>query len=354
MASSQRTPRDLRQMVSDSQHDVQEMQESLAKLKALKEDDKTEAGMLRSRIDEQSRLIMILKQRADEEIMRAQTLDRINQELTEFREHADDMLKNEIRKFNQLEHRFDTLASNHEEMIKFKDEYKRVNTELREENARLKSENVRLFSKAIKEKDARILELEKKFAIIKQENANIEAKFISLQQEMRSKEDVMKQQLREVTESGAAKVQNLQSQLQQTEEKLKGATHKLQTQQERRQSVEQDFCSKLTSITKERDELLDLAMQRGKLIQKDQVENKRLQKKVEDTEKLMSTMQDKFDRDAASVNANLQVRKLREELAESAAQYAEIQKEFGAYKKHTSNLLKQEKELNERLRHLVG
>lgn len=152
------------------------MQENLAKLKALKEDDKTEAAMLRSRIDEQSRLIMILKQRADEEIIRAQTLDRINKELTDFRENADHMLKNEIRKSTLLENRFHSLASNHEEMIKIKDEYKRVNQELREENTRLKNENARLFSKAIQEKDTRILELEKKFAVLKQENTNMEAK----------------------------------------------------------------------------------------------------------------------------------------------------------------------------------
>ncbi|XP_076467232.1 coiled-coil domain-containing protein 89-like [Babylonia areolata] len=354
MSSNHRTPRDLRQMVSDSHQDMQEMQDSLAKLRGLKEDDKTEAAMLRSRIDEQSKLIMILKQRADEEIIRAQTLDRVNKELTEFREHADDMLKNEVRKFTQLEHRFHTLATNHEEMIKFKDEYKRVNQELREENARLKNDNARLFSKAVQEKDARILELEKKFATIKQENSNIEAKFRSLQQEMRGKEDTLRQQLREVTESSAAKIRDLQHQVQQTEERLKGATHKLQGQQDRRESLEQEFGSKLTSITKERDELLELAMQRGKLIQKEQSENKRLQRKVEDTEKLMLSMQEKFDRDAASVNANLQVRKLRDELAESESQYAEIQKEFNAYKKHSSNLLKQEKELNERLRHLVG
>jgi predicted nucleic acid-binding Zn-ribbon protein len=155
---------------------MQEMQESLDKLKQLKEDDKSEMGMLRSRIDDQSKLIMILKQRADEEIIRAQTLDRINQELTDFRDHADEMLKHEHRRFNQLEHRFHTLATNHEEMIKFKDEYKRVNTELREENARLKSENARLFSKAIQEKDGRIQDLEKKFATVKLENSNLEAK----------------------------------------------------------------------------------------------------------------------------------------------------------------------------------
>ena len=39
-----------------------DIQENLRKLRALSEDDKSEAAMLRSRIDEQSQLIMILKQ----------------------------------------------------------------------------------------------------------------------------------------------------------------------------------------------------------------------------------------------------------------------------------------------------
>ncbi|KAK7109428.1 coiled-coil domain-containing protein 89-like [Littorina saxatilis] len=352
--ASHRTPRDLRQMVTESKQDMDEMQESLAKLKSLKADDKTENALLRSRIDEQSRLIMILKQRADEEIVRAQTLDRINNELTDFREHADDMLKNEVRKFTLLENRFYSLASNHEEMIKIKDEYKRVNKELREENARLKSDNARLFSKAIQEKDAQILELEKKFVIVKQENTNMEAKFRKMQQDWRGREEDLKQQLQQITEGSAVQIRDLQHRAHQAEERLKGAVNKLQNQADSRQNTEQELGTKLTSLTKERDELLELAMQRGKLVHKEQNENKRLLKKAEDTEKSMKAMQDKFDRDAAMVNANLQVKKLREELAESATNCAEMEKEFTAYKKHSGNLLKQEKELNERLRHLVG
>ena len=42
--------------------DMGDIQENLRKLRALSEDDKSEAAMLRSRIDEQSQLIMILKQ----------------------------------------------------------------------------------------------------------------------------------------------------------------------------------------------------------------------------------------------------------------------------------------------------
>ena len=60
---------------------MSELQTSLSKLKALKEDDKTENALLRSRIDEQSQLIMILKQQADEAVNQARSLERTNEGL---------------------------------------------------------------------------------------------------------------------------------------------------------------------------------------------------------------------------------------------------------------------------------
>ena len=60
---------------------MSELETSLSKLKALKDDDKTENALLRSRIDEQSQLIMILKQRMDEAVNHARTLERTNEAL---------------------------------------------------------------------------------------------------------------------------------------------------------------------------------------------------------------------------------------------------------------------------------
>ena len=61
--------------------DMSELETSLSKLKALQDDDKTENALLRSRIDEQSQLIMILKQRMDEAVNHARTLERTNEAL---------------------------------------------------------------------------------------------------------------------------------------------------------------------------------------------------------------------------------------------------------------------------------
>ena len=154
--------------------DMSDMQNNLQKLKGLSAEDKTEKAMLRSRIDEQSQLIMILKKRADEVSEKTRTVDRINKELVDFRDSSKDMLDYELKKSNMLSKRFDELAYNHEEMIKIKDEYKRSNKELREENARLKEDNARLFSGAIQEKDQQIADLERKMSEAKQMCTSLE------------------------------------------------------------------------------------------------------------------------------------------------------------------------------------
>jgi hypothetical protein len=155
---------------------MSDMQRNLSKLKSLSEDDKSENGMLRSRIDEQSQLIMILKQRADDVSRKSQTLEKINKEMIEFRENAKVMLDGEIRKYNMLNSRFDDLASNHQELIKIKDEYKRSNQDLRLESSRLREENERLFSGAIIEKDRQIADLDRKLTNFKDQYNLMEQK----------------------------------------------------------------------------------------------------------------------------------------------------------------------------------
>ena len=63
-----------------------------------------------------------------------------------------------------MEQRFATLAENHEEMIKIKDEYKGSNRELRSENERLRQENEMKFSAALEERDLQLSQLREELA----------------------------------------------------------------------------------------------------------------------------------------------------------------------------------------------
>ncbi|XP_050419232.1 coiled-coil domain-containing protein 89 [Patella vulgata] len=354
MESTPRQRKELNKIVTDSNQDVNDMQSNLAKLRALSEDDKTEAAMLRSRIDEQGQLIMVLKQRTDESVVKAMTLDKINTKLTDERDRTKDMLNQEIRKFNILDNRFHDLASNHEEMIKIKDEYKRVNVELRNENAKLREENSRLFSGAILEKDQIIGELDTKIRQLQEQSKLMEQRIRQQQSDFRNREEQSKKELQTLQDKYRTDLKSLQQKLQDSEERLKGLNYKLQMQIDGRESQATESSTKLNQITKQRDELLDLAMQRGKLIQKEQTENKLLQKKIEEMDKSVKAMEEKFERQACAVNANLQVKRLKEDLNSADNRYTEMTKEFDAFKKHSNNLLQKERELNQKLRHLVG
>lgn len=96
------------------------MQLKLAKLKSLTEEEKGENGMLRSRIEEQSQLIMILKQRSDEATLRIRALEKINSDLDGRQGEFNDERRRSKKKYDILDSRFNDLALNHEEMIKIK------------------------------------------------------------------------------------------------------------------------------------------------------------------------------------------------------------------------------------------
>ncbi|CAH1238346.1 CCDC89 [Branchiostoma lanceolatum] len=305
--------------------------------------DMSENAMLRSRIDEQSELICILKRRSDEHLASAQTLERVNAELRSFREDAAKQLEQEIRKFNILDDRFHELASNHEEMIKFKDEYKRQNEKLRKENERLRDENARLFNKAVEERDQRIAVLEEQVAGLNKQRGKMEEKCNSLTQELQQQETAHNTRL-----------SALEKQLRQAQAKINELQSELSSVKQERQTVSKEVEERLKALSKERDELLDLSMQRGKIIQEKQKEAEKFQQKIDEAEKAKQAALAKFEREAAAVDANLQVQKLRQDLAEAQDRVETMVKEFDAFKKHTNSLLTKEKELNARLRHLVG
>ncbi|XP_077978620.1 coiled-coil domain-containing protein 89-like isoform X2 [Glandiceps talaboti] len=330
------------------------MLDNLDKLRSLSKDDKTENAMLRSRIDEQSQLICILKQRSDEYVQKALTLDRVNKELEHFRDNAQHIIDNEIKKFNLLDKRFYELADNHEEMIRFKDEYKRQNEELRKQNAKLKDDNEKLFSGAIMERDEKINSMEKHIRSFQQQCHDYDKTLSQMKNEIINTRQGLERELREKERHYQNEIALLQKKVKETEEHLRGATAKLQYHKESIQNADAARQMAIEKLTKERDEMLELSMQRGKLIQDKQKEIKSAQDKLVSAERSVKAMQDKFERESAAVNANLQVQKLKREKDESKYKERELLMEFDAYKRHTNDLLKKERDLNARLRQLMS
>ena len=113
---------------------------------------------LQARIDEQSELICILKKRADALLVDTTAYQKRIEKIETTNSDLRAQLNTEKTKVVMLESRFDDLADNHEEMIKYKDYHKNSATELRTENNILRQQNDSLFSPEIAEKDRQIEE----------------------------------------------------------------------------------------------------------------------------------------------------------------------------------------------------
>lgn len=130
--------------------------------------------MLRSRIDEQSSLICILKQRADKTLLQCQALQKINTELEDQATHCRKELESERKKAETLVHRFSDLSANNEAIIAFMEEYKNQNAQLKEENKQLRLENDSLFSQKLHNQEVHVQKLTQEMKLLTEECTNKE------------------------------------------------------------------------------------------------------------------------------------------------------------------------------------
>ncbi|XP_010889276.1 coiled-coil domain-containing protein 89 [Esox lucius] len=353
MAAPHRSPTVL-QKIRESKCEMDDVQKSLEKLRSLSEDERTESGMLRSRIDEQSSLICILKQRADEMLLRCQALEEINSELENLRAKKQKELDNEKKRSMQLEQRFMSLAANHQELINFKDEFKRQNAKLKLENQRLQEDNEKLFSKDLQDKEAVILKLTQELKYLAEQHR-------SLNNEYQEKTTEFHTKLKELMGLHQTKETSLQDELRDSQRQLKDSLamcteldQRLHAARQRDLMRETQMHKEIAVLAKEKDKFLDLSMQRGKIIQDKQVEVQQLETKKQEAEKARADAEQRFESESAMVNASLKVQDLQHALDESVKTCNQLKKDFEAYKNHSTDLLEKEKALNSKLRHMMG
>ncbi|XP_077072006.1 coiled-coil domain-containing protein 89 isoform X1 [Siphateles boraxobius] len=353
MTSPRKIQIDLKTMIIDTKQDMDDVHQALEKLRSLSQEERTEADVLRSRIDEQSTLICILKQRADEMLLRCQALEKINTELENLRANVQEELENERKKSALLEQRFMHLASNHRELINFKNEYKSQNAKLKKENERVTKENETLFSEQVQEKEETILKLTRELKDLAEQHKILETEY-------QEKTTGFQIKLKELINLHQIKEASLKNELSDTQKQLKNAVEmcaeldlKLRQTKEKESIRETDTQERLEKLVKEKDELIDLSLQRGKVILDKQAEIQELERKRHEAEKSRLDAENRFEKEAAAVNSELRVKELQDALEKAEDTCNELKKAFEAFKKHSSEMLEKEKDLNCKLRHMV-
>ncbi|KAM9346836.1 coiled-coil domain-containing protein 89 [Symphorus nematophorus] len=328
------------------------IQKLLEKLRRLSAEDTPET--LRSRIDEQSSLIWILKQRADELLLRCQALQKVNTELEGQVTDRQKELDGERKRAELIEKRFMDLAANNKGIIAFMEEHKSHNAQLKLENKQLQSENEGLFSKKLQDKEVFIQKLMQEIKQLTEKNANKEneyrekiagyqSKLLEQATEHQAKEALLLDQLHDA-----------QQQLRDSVKMCKDLKLNLQKAEEEHALKETNLRENITSLTTEKDKLLNLSMERGKVIQEKQEEIQQLETKWKEEKTARAKAEDRFEQEAEAVNADVKVKSLQSALDGSTAKFGEFKKDFEAFKEHSANLLIQERELNKKLRHMMG
>ncbi|XP_034418211.1 coiled-coil domain-containing protein 89 [Cyclopterus lumpus] len=327
---------------------------STTELCSLSTEDATETAMLRSRIDEQSGLICMLKQRADEVLLRCQALQMLNVDQEGRATDCQKDLEGEKNKSELIERRFMDLAANNQAIIAFMDEYKQQNVQLKLVNKQLRLENETLFSQKLHDKEVLVQKL-------KQDIKQLTEKYTNKENEYREKLSGCQSELLEQTNQHQAKEASLLDQLHDAQQQQRDAVEmgnelkmKLQKTEEEHALEKIHLRESITSLNKERDTLLYLSMERGKVIQEKQEEIQQLKKKWIEEKKARAKAEDRFEQEAEAVIADVKVKWIQSALDESTSKYGKLKEDFEAFKDHSSNLLLQERELNKKLRHMMG
>lgn len=328
------------------------LREALANLRGLSEEEKSEKAMLRSRIQEQSQLICILKRRSDEALERCQVLELLNAELEEKRMLEAEKLKAKSAHAQKLEERFMILAANHELMIRFKDEHKSQNIELRMENEKLRLENHSLFSQAVKDQEAKVLQLTTQSEALTKELETLKQRYAqdACQAQAREKELMELQSQQDYAHT--KETEQLYSQLQSLKQQHQQAMEQMAQAEQAHSSLSQELQARLKTVTHEKDELLQLSMERGQVLQKKQAEIRQLEEKLETADVARRQALERFEQEAVAVDSNLRVRELQRRVDGIQKAYDELRLQSEAFKKHSLDLLSKERELNAKLRHL--
>lgn len=328
------------------------LREALANLRGLSEEEKGEKAMLRSRIQEQSQLICILKRRADEALERCQVLELLNSELEEKRMQEIEKMKVQSEHVQKLESRFMTLAANHELMIRFKDEHKSENIKLKEENEKLRQENNSLFSQALKDQEAKVLELTTHNKALVEELKVWKQRCTHEASQAQAREKELLSLQNQQACNHAKETKELHNQLQNIKQQYQQATEQIGKDQEANINLNQELQARLQTVMREKEELLQLSMERGKVLQNKQAEIRQLEEKLEIAAMAKKHALERFEQEAVAVDSNLRVRELQRRVDGIQQAYDELRLQSEAFKKHSLDLLSKERELNAKLRHL--
>ncbi|NWV45406.1 CCD89 protein, partial [Daphoenositta chrysoptera] len=316
--------------------------------------ERSEEVLLLSHLEQHHHLISMLKKKEDDTCERCRDLEELIVKLEKLRAEDAVKIKTQTQHIQYLEGRFMDLAKNHEKMIQFKNEHKKRHMQLWEENKRLRQDREALFSQAVREKEAEVLQLAAQARKLSQQLCSLQEKYAYESHRAQEREKELLEAQSQQAGAYAREVDSLKKQLQLLQERHQQTAARAEQAENQQRAQSSELQAKLERAHEEKEQLLNLAMERGKALQDKEQAIWKLEEKLGTAEEAMQRAGRHPKKEAAVADQDLKVQELQRELEHSKQAHNELLLRFDAYRKHSKDLLTKERALNVKLRHFVA
>uniref|UniRef100_A0A8C5NTA7 Coiled-coil domain containing 89 n=1 Tax=Junco hyemalis TaxID=40217 RepID=A0A8C5NTA7_JUNHY len=284
---------------------------------------------------------------------RCRDLEQLNMELEKLRGEDAVKIKTQTHHIQYLEGHFTDLVKNHEKMIQFKNEHKNQHLQLWEESKCLQQDRKALFREAVREKEAEMLQLAAQARRLSQQFCSLQEKCASESHRAQEREKELLEGQSQLADAYAQEVDSLKRQLQLLQERHQQAAARAEQAESQQRAQGSELQAKLERAHEEKEQLLNLAMERSKALQDKEREIQKLEEKLETVEGAMQRAGRCLKKETAAADRDLKVQELQGQLERSKQAYNELLLQFNAYRKHSMDLLTKERALNIKLHHFA-
>ncbi|NXR98450.1 CCD89 protein, partial [Oxylabes madagascariensis] len=286
--------------------------------------ERSEEALLLSHVEQHHHLVSVLKKKVDDTHERCRDLEQLNMELEKLRAEDAVKIKTQTQRIQYLEGRFMDLVKNHEQMIQFKNEHKKQHLQLWEENKRLRQDREALVSQAVREKEAEVLRLAAQARELSQQLRSLQEKHAYESHRALEREKELLEAQSQQADACAQEVDSLKKQLQLLQERHQQAAARAEQAESQQRAQGSELQAKLERAHEEKEQLLNLAMERSKALQDKEHEIQKLKEKLETVEEAMQRAGRCLKREAAAVDKDLKVQELQGQLERSKQAYNEL------------------------------
>jgi len=287
--------------------------------------------ILRSRIEEQSTLIVSLKTRNDQLLAKINSAESQNLKLIEQQNLLQEELNKDAHRFKVLEDRFNELADHNKEIIKIKDEYKVSLEKLTLENANLRNQLNAKESQKIVDFYNQIEGLNKELENERQLSANQKTENTKIRAELAELQEKFGKVTAEFTDLTATHEKTI-------------ADHKSE-----KEVLVKDLTATKTALKACKVEvktLVESNFSRAQMIEALNSENKLKNEAISSLKFEIQKLKDKWKNEIDKVDSNYRIKCLLDEIAGFKNRISQLD----LHRDQLKNQLSSEKLLNERLR----